>query len=117
MSALIHVTGGGGSSSGEWACRKLQVSVTYDLDVAGSFRKLGRPLAKCVSLPVIWCRSMTDELIRFAFVRRILSSVLVQHSHTACICTIVVRATDGDQFCILYRTLYHRTDTSFPRFV
>jgi hypothetical protein len=84
MLALIQVTGGGGSSSGEWACRKLQVSVVYDVDVAGSFRKLGRPLAECVSLPVIWCRSMTDELIKFAFVRRILSSVLVQHPFSVC---------------------------------
>ena len=102
MSALIHVTGGGGggggSSSGDWARRKLQVSVVYDVDVAGSFRKLGRPLAECVSPPVIWCRSMTDELIKFASVRCILSSVLVQHPHTACICTMVVRATDGSQF-------------------
>jgi hypothetical protein len=72
----------GGSSSGEWACRKLQVSVVYDVDVPGSFRKLGRPLAECVSLPVTWCRSMTDELIKFAFVLRILSSVLVQHPHS-----------------------------------
>ena len=96
MPALIHVTGGGSSSSREWACRKLQVSAVYDVDVAEVFRKFGRPI-ECVTLPVIWCRSVSDELIKFAFVRRVLSSVLVQLLHTACICTIVVRATDSDQ--------------------